>query len=248
MASSLCSQPWLEEKASFLEKGFGILPDMISEGELIELGKIYDRCFDDEQRDGRKALGGVDQEGRQSLPQILNPSKIFPELRDLGIHERCLEAARVILDDPDAELGGEHMILKPAGHGVETPWHQDQAYHDPSLSYRNINFWFPLDGASVEEGCLQFVEGSHLGSVVLPHTYLIPGDRQSAMVARDQDYWSMNGVPVPCPRRACTLHHSYCLHYAGPNLSGRDRRAFILSCRSKPILMERPWVFPWNQD
>lgn len=237
----------LKAKIEFLKNGYGVLPDMIEDSELELLSDIYLRCFSEKQTKGRKELGGKDDQGREALPQILNPSTIFPELRDLGVYDRCQEAAKYILDDLEVDLGGEHMILKPAKYGIATPWHQDQAYHDPTLLYRNINFWFPLDGATEEEGCLHFVEGSHLGSVVFPHSYLIDGDVQSALVANDQEYWNLNGVAAPCLKGSCTIHHSYCMHYAGPNMSQRDRKAFILSYRSKPKPKERPWVLPWTQ-
>src|SRR5690606_32441893 len=101
------------------------------------------------------------------------------------------------------------------------------SYHNPAFHYHNINFWLPLDGATVEGGCMHFVRISHRGPI-LPHEYLVPGDRQSAMVAQDQGYWSANGTPVPCPRGSCTMHHSYMLHYAGASTTSQPRRAYII--------------------
>ncbi len=236
-----------KEKSTFLENGFACIDNMICDEELEILSKLYDRCFAPEQMDQSKALGGTDKEGRQTLPQILSPSKLFPELLNLSIYKKCKEITKDFFEDTDITLRGEHMILKPAAYGAETPWHQDQAYHDPSLSYRNINFWFPIDGATEEEGALQFVKGSHKGSVVMPHTHLIEGDEQSAMVAVNQSYWQKNGTVVPCPRGSCTLHHSYCLHAAGPNYTNRDRRAFIIVFGVQPKKLEQAWHFPWRK-
>ncbi len=137
------------------------------------------------------------------------------------------------------------MILKPAGYGIATPWHQDQAYHDPTQHYRNINFWLPLDGATVEGGCMHFVPGSHRAPV-LPHQHLQPDDPQTALVAQDQDYWSLNGVPVPCPVGSCSLHHSYMLHYAGSNRTQLPRRAYIVVFGCPPTPARRPWRLPWR--
>src|SRR5690606_10661137 len=146
----------------------------------------YDWCFSPEAdgKVGRKALGGVDEQGRQALPQVMFPSKALPQLRELRYRKRIEEIARTVFQE-DVQQLSEHMILKPAGYGVATPWHQDQSYHDPSKHYRNINFWLPLDGATVEGGCMQFVAGSH-HAPVLPHEYLDPNDPQTAMVAQDQ--------------------------------------------------------------
>ncbi|MFW6039385.1 MAG: phytanoyl-CoA dioxygenase family protein [bacterium] len=228
----------------FLRDGFLRLDDAISDDELATLEEIYDRCFaDDSLGVRRKALGGTDDAGRQTLPQVLGPSQVVPELRELDYFKQAQRIASDIFGAP-AEPRSEHMILKPAGYGIATPWHQDQAYHNPTHHYRNINFWLPLDGATVEGGCMHFVRGSHLGPI-LPHEYLEPGNKETALVAQDQDYWSLNGTPVPCPRGSCTLHHSYMLHYAGPNTTDLPRRAYIVVFGVKPEKLDRPWQLPW---
>ncbi|MCH2155552.1 MAG: phytanoyl-CoA dioxygenase family protein [Opitutales bacterium] len=139
------------------------------------------------------------------------------------------------------------MILKPAGHGAATPWHQDQAYHAPGQHYRNINFWLPLEGATVAGGTMQYVSKTHTGTL-LPHRYLIPGDRQSAMVADNQDFWSANATALDCPVGSVLLHHSYCMHYAGPNLTDIPRRAYIAVFAAPALPLDEPYVLPWQKN
>ena len=234
------------QREEFLEDGFLRMDGVIDDPELAQLREIYDQCFSTE-ADGtvnRKALGGTDKQGRQTLPQALAPSKTFPQLRELRYYRRIEQIARDVFQR-DVVLRGDHMILKPAGYGIATPWHQDQAYHNPNFHYRNINFWLPLDGATIESGCMQFVRGSHRGPI-LPHEYLDPNDKQTALVAQDQAYWTANGTPVPCPRGSCTLHHSYMLHYAGPNTTDQPRRAYIVVFGIPPEPLTHPWKLPWQ--
>jgi len=234
------------QAATFIEQGHLLLENMISEAELAMMGEIYDACFEEvEQRRGFKGLGGADAQGRQTLPQVLGPSEEHSALKATAYYARCRDFAQECFG-PDIVQRGEHMILKPAGYGAATPWHQDQAYHAPGQSYRNVNFWLPLDGASVESGCMHFVPHSH-GGMIVPHAYLDPADTNTALVAQDQDYWAANGVAVPCPRGACTLHHSYTLHYAGPNTTDAPRRAYIVVFGLAPTPLERPWVLPWQR-
>ena len=68
--------------------------------------------------------------------------------------------ARQLLGPEMIEKHGEHMIFKPAQRGAATPWHQDQAYHDPMTSQMGVNFWLSLDDATIDSGCLHFVPGS----------------------------------------------------------------------------------------
>lgn len=224
----------------FLDQGFIRLDHVIEEDERQWLLGLYDELFDS---NGRKQLGGVDEQGRETLPQILGPHQKVPELFETRYHQRIAAIAESLLGETPDQVG-THMILKPANYGVATPWHQDQAYHPSHLNYRNINFWLPLEEATVENGCMQFVPDTHKGPV-LPHTWLVPGDKTSAMVAVAQDYWQANAVAVPCPAGSVTLHHSYMMHSAGPNRTDQPRRAYITVFKAKATRRERPWVFPW---
>ena len=52
---------------------------------------------------------------------------------------------------------------------------------------------------------------------------------------------------VPCPPGSVSLHRSYTMHGAGPNLGERPRRAYVLIFRTPSIPRDRPWIYPWMQ-
>jgi hypothetical protein len=234
-------------KEQFLEDGFIRLDGVIGPDELAWYSDFYDKAFQEGPADKRKELGGRDAQGRDTLPQILGPSRIYPELKETPYFKRLREISRFILG-PESDFAAEHMILKPAGYGTVTPWHQDQAYHDPAFRYTNINFWLPIEVATVENGCMHYVRGSHRSAMVLPHRHLVEDDTQTAMVAAGEKYWDANGDAVPCPAGSVTLHHSYALHYAGPNHTDKPRRAYILIFGLPPQKLERPFRFPWRKE
>jgi len=243
MNSTLSYDPLISEiqRTQFLNDGFLRVDGILDEEERQWLLGLYDELFE---TSDRKQLGGLDANGRETLPQIFKPSEKVPALKESRLLQRATELARFLLGD-DVTWKGEHMIMKPAGYGSPTPWHQDQAYHSPDHHFTNVNIWVPLEDATIENGCMQFVRGSHRGPV-LPHTWLVEGDKKSAMVATDQAYWSANATAVPCPAGSATLHHSYMMHYAGPNLTDQARRAYILVFYKPPERLEQPWVFPWR--
>jgi len=237
----------IDHRDQFLRDGFTRVDSIADEHELDQLRELYDRMFSDDAIgvDNRKQLGGTDEQGRDLLPQIIGADQKAPELLQTEYYGRCEQVARTIFGD-EVKFRGAHMILKPAGYGSPTPWHQDQAYHDPAYHYRNVNFWLPLNGATIESGCMQFVRRTHTGAIV-PHRFL-NDDPKQATVAQDQDYWQANATPVPCDRGSVTLHHSYCMHYAGPNTTDEPRRALIFVFVLDPEPLERPWVLPWQQE
>jgi len=202
----------------------------------------YDRLFSS---DAGREEGSRYQLGAQ-LPQLIEPSRYAPELTKTQFvaNARAI-ATQLFGDDLEPEFG-EHMIYKPALVGSETPWHQDQAYHDPGLRYRNINFWLPLDDATVESGCMQFVPGSNRLDLV-PHRQA-GADSSTDALELDTDTFDRDAVACPIPVGGCTMHASYTLHYAGPNRSETPRRAYILVFRATVVPREEPIDAYWQRS
>ena len=89
-----------------------------------------------------------------------------------------------------------------------------------------ISIWMPLQPATLENGCMQFVPGSHhLG--VQP----APADQPRLARAGAQSTWSWSRTrwPVRCRPAARPSTSSRTLHYAGPNTSDEPRRALIMA-------------------
>lgn len=209
----------------------------------------YDRIFSE--RAGRDEgnqfdLGGADQDGEEaSLPQILNPAKYAPELLEGDYLKTATEIVQQLLG-PTVSAGIAHAIFKPAGHGAPTPWHQDEAYWDPSWQYQNVSIWMPLQEATLDNGCLWFMPGSHEWDV-LPHQS-IGGDARIHGLEMVDPSVLVDPVACPLPAGGITIHRNRTAHYAGPNTSPIPRRALILGAGlpNKPF-PGAPRRFFWNE-
>ena len=183
----------------FHEQGYLQLERITSDQELADLRLIYDRIFREKigWQDGLQFdLGGNEEDDKPVLPQILNPSRYFPELQETHFARNVRSIAKQLYADIDPEFVGEHMIYKPAIYGGPTPWHQDQAYHAPDLTNRGINFWMPLDDATIENGCMHFVPGSHKLDV-LPHHSINNDPRVHGLEVDDPERWHTQAVAAP---------------------------------------------------
>jgi ectoine hydroxylase-related dioxygenase (phytanoyl-CoA dioxygenase family) len=210
--------------------------------------QIYDRLFAERagRADGNQFdLAGTDEEDKEAtLPQILGPVKYAPELAHFQFRANALAIARRLLG-PEAEARGEHAILKPAHIGAETPWHQDEAYWDPGLEYNSISIWFPLQEATVENGCMQFIPGSHRRGVQ-PHHSINNDPRIHGLVIDEVD--PTKAVACPIPAGGVTIHHCRAAHYAGPNQTNAPRRAYILIFAIPPKKRGAARDFYWQRE
>lgn len=236
----------------FDHNGFLFLDALISQAELSMLRDVYDRLFDERVgwAEGRQFdLGGTDAEGEPpKLPQILGPSEYAPELVNTEYLRNAKAIAQQLFGGDLEDAYGEHMIFKPPRYGATTPWHQDQAYHDPGKIFRGVSFWMPLDDATVDSGCMQFVPGSHRTTDVVPHHSIGHDPTVHGLEADDPESLAPYAVACPIPAGGCTMHAAYTFHYAGPNTSERPRRAYILSFTATPQVRELPIDNYWMRE
>ena len=235
-----------EQIEFYHREGYLALPAITTQEEVAWLRGIYDRLF--ETKAGREEgnqfdLAGTDEEGKEAaLPQILMPSKYAPELKDGLFRVNALHIAQLLLG-PDAHFHGEHAIFKPARTGAPTPWHQDEAYWNPNMNHNSFSLWIPLQEATLENGCMQFVPRSQTWEI-LPHHPIGNDPRVHGLEVDEAD--TSAAVACPLPAGGATIHHNRTLHYTGPNRSDIPRRAYILGFGLKPTPRSEPRTFYWN--
>ena len=160
-----------DEVAFFHENGYLALETMTSAAEVAWLIEIYDRLFADKagfDEGNQYDLAGTDGEDEPpGLPQLVNPIDYAPELGDTLLKVNARAVAEQLLG-PGVEMQGEFAIMKPPGTGAPAPWHQDEAYWKEELEYNSVSIWVPLQEATLDNGCMQFIPGSHKGEA-LPH-------------------------------------------------------------------------------
>jgi hypothetical protein len=241
-----------EQVEAFRRDGFVELGRITTDEELAWIAEVYDQFF--AQRIGGLPGAyleptrpyGAEPLGLDSpLSQVLLPEARVPELRETNFYRNGRRAASRLMRIPEPQLGGwGHMITKPAGHGDEAPWHQDEAYWEIELIYEAVGIWMPLDDADIDNGCLWFIPGSHRNDV-LTHKHVDDDPAIHTIVVTDPIDLDA-AVPVPLLAGHATVHHPRTLHHSGPNRTDRRRRAYATEFQTTPrpraIPADRPWV------
>ena len=87
---------------------------------------------------------------------------------------------------------------------------------------RTFHFWIPLQAVTSDNGCMQFIPGSHANGL-LEHSA-----RQNGHVRRARVSDTRGALACPLDVGGVTIHSPLTLHYTGPNHTAQVRRAWIL--------------------
>jgi ectoine hydroxylase-related dioxygenase (phytanoyl-CoA dioxygenase family) len=236
-----------DQLAFYYENGYLTVDCIATDDEIGEIRALYDRMF--LSRSGRSAgdhfdLAGTDEEGKDPLlAQILQPSKYFPELKETALYRNVGRLIRDLLG-PAAEVTGDHAINKPPRHGAKTPWHQDEAYWDPDKDHCTLSVWIPLQPATVLNGCMHFIPGSHRLEV-LEHRPIGNDPRVHGLEVVPGIFDFSGAVACELPAGGATFHGGRMLHSTPKNCTDDYRRALIVMGGLPPVQRSTPRQFPW---
>jgi phytanoyl-CoA hydroxylase len=138
-------------------------------------------------------------------------------LKALSEHPKLMAVlSRLIGGVP--ELFQDMALFKPPLIGREKPWHQDHAYFNMPLGTTIVGVWIALDEATLENGCMQVIPGSHLKGPVVHFK------RRDWQIC-DSHVAAGSSVAVPLEPGGCLLFHGLLHHGTPANWSPKRRRA-----------------------
>jgi ectoine hydroxylase-related dioxygenase (phytanoyl-CoA dioxygenase family) len=118
----------------------------------------------------------------------------------------------------------DQALFKEPRTGAKTPWHQDAVYWPHAQREKQTTIWIALKDATIQNGCMSFVGGTHRIGPLPPVNLGNPQD------IFEHAPHIKPVKPVTCPLKAgsVTFHNGLTFHYAGPNKSDAMREAFAI--------------------
>lgn len=237
-----------DERATFERDGFVHIRGLVEEEALQQLGSTYMRFLRGEiPVDGRDFCdmaseyheGGSSADDRSTavdrldVLNVMLPRRYHPSWKGNVYERAAAQVARALL--PTAtELDYDQLVAKPPARPAAVfHWHQDLAYWPKTPAPETVTVWLALDDTDEDNGCLNFVPGSHLEPELRPHVPL-HGDRDAShtMVAQMDDTRDRI-VPAPIRRGDALCFRERVLHGSGGNTSERWRRAYVVAFRTR---------------
>jgi phytanoyl-CoA hydroxylase len=182
------------------------------------------RCFFEEE--------AFDEHGQLRQDKSLSINKIGHALHDLDpvfdnfSRDPTLAQVARDLGLTDAQVWQSMYIFKQPGIGGEVGWHQDASFFETD-PITVTTFWFALEDATLDNGCLWVEPGGHRGP--MRERFVRNGD-DIKMEKLDSTPWPDASSAVPLEAKAGSLvcFHGLLPHYSAPNRSSVSRHAYTL--------------------
>lgn len=172
------------------------------------------------------------------LFHALGAWRIGPGFHDVLWNPRFLVAASQLLGNVPVRFWHDQLFWKPAKKGGVVAWHQDYSYWTRTKPIAHLTCWCGLDDATKENGCLQYIAGSHQWGL-LPKPVLA-GDIQGITDFLNDEQKKQFEHPQFAEVKAgeAIFHHSLTLHGSGENKSDRPRRAFVINAFADGVVSD----------
>jgi len=138
-------------------------------------------------------------------------------------------AASQLLGNKAVRFWHDQLFCKPANHGGVVAWHQDYSYWTRTSPMQHLTTWVGLDDSSEENGCLQYIAGSHKWGLLDKPS--LTGEMAGLVkfLNKEQTVQLENPTPIEMKKGHGAFHHPLLVHGSFENNSNRPRRAFVLN-------------------
>lgn len=159
--------------------------------------------------------------------QCLRLADTHEGMRKLMLDPRLGQMAATLAGVDGIRIWHDQALIKPP-HGNPTAWHLDVPYW--SFDSRDaLSVWVPLDDATLTNGCLFYLPGTHK-SARFDNVGI--GQNFGGLFQVYPEWRDIEPVPGPCPAGSMVWHNGLTAHGAGANITTRPRPA--MTCAYMP--------------
>uniref|UniRef100_A0A8C4QFK7 Phytanoyl-CoA dioxygenase domain-containing protein 1 n=1 Tax=Eptatretus burgeri TaxID=7764 RepID=A0A8C4QFK7_EPTBU len=133
-------------------------------------------------------------------------------------------------------------IFKQPGIGGEVTPHQDATFLHTEPMQCITGFWFAVEDATEENGCLQFIPGSHRNEITRRLVRSLPTEYpKTKFLGQERDYLDEEFVKLPAIKGSLVIFDGRVVHKSNMNTSNRSRQAYVFHIMDSQDCM-------WSKD
>lgn len=217
-----------EQAQEYQEKGFIVIEDFLNQQELARWRDVTEDAVQQRLRERNGLTNQNDSDYySQVFIQAVRLADTHTGMADLMLDARLGEAAGNLAGVDGIRIWHDQALFKQP-YGNPTGWHLDNPYW--SFSSRNaISIWVALDRATLANGCLWYIPGTHREA---RYDNSGIGANIGDLFKVYPEWARRTAVPAPCPAGAAVFHNGLIAHGAGANMTPRPRRA--MTCAFMP--------------
>jgi ectoine hydroxylase-related dioxygenase (phytanoyl-CoA dioxygenase family) len=228
-----------QQRKSYAEQGFLVVDEFLDHQELQEWRAAVDHAVAERgrQRFSFPTSAEAESAATRSEDEQDYYDQVFTQRNNLWQTD---EHMRRLLLQPGlgkfvADVAGiEGVRIWHDQALIKGPYSNPTAFHldVPYWSFQSadaITIWLALDDATIENGCLYYVPGSHLAR---KFDNVGIGSRIGSLFEVYPDWADVAPVPCPVPAGGALLHNGLTFHGAGANMTPGLRRA--MTCAYMP--------------
>jgi ectoine hydroxylase-related dioxygenase (phytanoyl-CoA dioxygenase family) len=217
---------------SYRNNGFIAVPGFLSPKELKQWRKVTQAAVDDRLK-GTRGFEGLNNQAKpddfysQVFVQCVKPADTFPAMRKLIFDPRIGEMAAKLAGVDGIRVWHDQALFKQP-FGNPTGYHLDNPYWSFS-SRDSISIWIALDDATLENGCMWYLPGTHK---VARWENAGIGTNLGDLFKIYPEWKKIKPVPAPAKAGTAVFHNGLVAHGAGANMTNGPRRA--MTCAFMP--------------
>jgi ectoine hydroxylase-related dioxygenase (phytanoyl-CoA dioxygenase family) len=216
-----------QQLADYRKDGYVILKGLLSSEEVEQLRA---KAKNDREMDKHSYLRDDGTGARVRLSLWNHPGNGIYGM--IARSHKVVDSVEQLLED-EAYHYHSKMIMKEAKVGGAWAWHQDYGYwYENGVLFPDLcSVYIAVDAATVENGCLQVIKGSHkLGRI----NHVLSGDQAGADLDRVEEVKKrLEHVYVELEKGDAIFFHSNLLHRSDKNESENPRWAMICCYNAK---------------
>ena len=221
-----------DQIAAYRNQGYLIIENFLDPGELAHWRQATDEAV--RQRLESKGWSSLNNQGadgddyyKQVFVQCLKLADSHAGMRELIVNERLGRLVGTLAGVDGIRIWHDQALIKPP-YGNPTAWHLDNPYWSFS-SRDSISIWIALDDATLQNGCMAYIPGSHKTA---RYDNVGIGPSFGGLFNLYPEWKTRDAVLAPIPAGSCALHNGLTAHAAGVNMTPRPRRA--MTCAFMP--------------